>query len=74
MLAVEFAFRLDLPEKTSICKPDLVVVMHDNLTVLYDKDDSYKSVFYLCVERISDLSKRDIEWDTIDKKKEYEER
>ena len=38
------------------------------------KTISYKSVFYLCVELISDLSKKDIEWDTIDKKKEYEVR
>ena len=73
MVNVEFGFRLQLPQKISVRKPDLAFVAHDNPTVLHNNDHSFKGVFDLCVELISDLSKDDIERDTVDKKKEYED-
>jgi Uma2 family endonuclease len=68
----DFGFRLALPGGTSIRKPDFAVVLIDNTTSLEQDDRSFKGVFDLCVELISDATQKDIIRDTTDKKNEYE--
>jgi Uma2 family endonuclease len=68
----EFGFRLALPEKVSIRIPDLAVVLKENYVILDNDDRSYKGVYDLCVELISDLTRKAITRDTEVKKMEYE--
>lgn len=69
----EFGFRLALPEKVSIRKPDLAVVVKENPEQLAEEDRSFKGTYDLCVELISDLSRKAISRDTVHKKTEYED-
>jgi Uma2 family endonuclease len=71
MIGLETGFRLALPQKTTIRKPDLGVVLNSNPVPLGDKDRSYHGIFDLCIESLSDSSKKAIERDTVDKKEEY---
>jgi Uma2 family endonuclease len=71
MIGLETGFRLALPTKTTIRKPDLGVVLNSNPTPLGDKDRSYHGIFDLCIESLSDSSKKDVERDTVVKKLEY---
>lgn len=68
----DFGFRLALPEKTTIRKPDLAIVVTDNPSDLEPDDRSFRGTFDLCVELISDLTTKAIIRDTVDKKTEYE--
>jgi len=67
----EIGFRLALPHDTSIRKPDLGVVLHDNAVTANPGDSSFRGTFDLCVESLSYSSKRDIVRDTVQKKREY---
>jgi len=69
----EFGFRLALTEKVTIRKPDLAVVLTENLVDLDDDDRSFKGSYDLCVECLSDLTSKGIKRDTVYKKNEYEE-
>ena len=71
MVALELGFRLALPGKTVIRKPDLGVVRDDNPVPLGPRDASYRGVFDLCIEALSDKERRGIERDTVTKKAEY---
>jgi Uma2 family endonuclease len=71
MIGLEVGFRMALPRKTTIRKPDLGVVLNSNPVPLGDKDRSYQGIFDLCIESLSDSSKREVERDTVVKKKEY---
>lgn len=73
MIGLEFGFRLALPRKTSIRKPDLAVVLNSNPVLLGDNDFSYKGTFDLCVESLSYSKRREIIRDTVEKKKEYQD-
>jgi hypothetical protein len=68
---LEMGFRLVLPHKLEIRRPDLGVVLNANPVPLLLDDRSYKGTFDLCVEAISDSSKEDIKRDTKDKKIGY---
>ena len=72
MIALETGFRLD-PEggRTSIRKPDLGVVLHSNPILLGDEEHSYKGIFDLVVESLSDSRPSEVKRDTIQKKQEY---
>lgn len=70
-MALEMGFRLKLAGKVTVRKPDLFVVRHDNPIALNDLDRTYKGVCDLCIESISDSTKREVERDTIHKKSEY---
>ncbi len=72
MIGLEFGFRLALPRKTSIRKPDLAVVLNSNPIILGDNDFSYRGTFDLCVESLSYSKRREIIRDTVEKKKEYQ--
>lgn len=71
MIGLETGFRLALPQKTTIRKPDLGVVLNSNPIPLGDKDRSYHGIFDLCIESLSDSSKKEVERDTVVKKQEY---
>jgi len=72
MIGLEFGFRLALPRKTAIRKPDLAVVLNSNPVILGDNDFSYRGTFDLCVESLSYSKQKEIIRDTVEKKKEYQ--
>ena len=55
---LDMGFLLDLPTKTTIRKPDLGIVLHDNPVQLSTDDRSYHGIFDLCVEALSDSDKK----------------
>jgi len=71
MIALELGFRMALARKTTIRKPDLAVVLNTNPIALKDKDRSYKGIFDLCIESISDSTRGEVERDTVVKWQEY---
>ena len=71
MLFLEMGFRLPMGKKTSIRKPDLFMIRNDNPIPLREIDRSYRGTSDLCVESLSDSTKKEMERDTIVKKGEY---
>lgn len=71
MIGLDTGFRMELPHRTTIRKPDLGVVLNSNPVALGDKDRSYHGIFDLCIESLSDSDKREVERDTKTKKEEY---
>jgi len=72
IVKLEFGFRLALPDKITVRKPDLAVVLNNNLILLEHKDRAFYGTYDLCVELISDATSKDIQRDTVFKKDEYE--
>ncbi len=68
---LETGFRLPLPHKTTIRRPDLGIVLFSNLVKYADDDNSYQGICNLCVEALSDSSKKYITRDTETKFLEY---
>ena len=71
MSGLEMGFRLALPSKTVIRKPDLGVVRNDNPVALKPLDRSYRGIFDLCIEALSDSTQTEARRDTVTKKAEY---
>ncbi|MFN8486631.1 MAG: Uma2 family endonuclease [Caldilineaceae bacterium] len=71
LVNLEIGFRLALPDKTTIRKPDLFVVRNDNSAPLRATDRTFAGICDLCIESLSDADKDEIERDTIYKKAEY---
>jgi hypothetical protein len=71
IIGLDLGFRLALRTKTTIRKPDLGVVLHTNPVPLQEHDRSYRGVFNLCIESLSDSSQTEIDRDTIIKRNEY---
>lgn len=71
MIGLGLAFRMALAHKTAIRKPDLAIVLNSNPIALLDKDRSYKGIFDICIESISDSTKGEVERDTVTKFEEY---
>lgn len=72
LVNLEIGFRLALPQKTTIRKPDLFAVRHDNPVPLHDLDRNFGGVVDLAIESLSDSTRHEIERDTVQKKGEYE--
>jgi hypothetical protein len=72
VIALETGFRLTLPGKVVIRKPDLGLVLDDNAVPLGDLDHFYHGTFDLCVEALSTSSEAEIFRDTEQKRREYE--
>jgi Uma2 family endonuclease len=70
---LEFGFRLALPDRVVIRKPDLAVVRDDNPVPLGELDCSYRGVFDLCIEALSDRDRAAIERDVVEKRRDYDE-
>ncbi|MEN8217229.1 MAG: Uma2 family endonuclease [Pseudomonadota bacterium] len=64
-------FRLALPNKTAIRRPDLGVVCNNNPVSFEANDRTYRGVCDMCIEALSDSTKEDKERDTVTKKQEY---
>ena len=71
VIGLEFGFRLALPHKTTIRKPDLGVIRHDNPHPILPLDRAYGGIFDLCVEALSDSNSANIRRDWVTKKGEY---
>ncbi|MBV5347500.1 Uma2 family endonuclease, partial [bacterium] len=71
LVGLEMGFRLPLPGGTVIRKPDFGVVRNDNPQPLLPLDCSYRGVFDLCIEALSDQERSGIVRDTVTKKAEY---
>lgn len=71
MIGLEMGFRMALRTGVAIRKPDLAVVLNNNPVALRDKDRSYRGIFDLCIESISDSSQGEVERDTVTKRLEY---
>ena len=70
-VGLEMGFRLALPGKVVIRKPDLAVVRNDNVVPLRPLDRSYRGIFDLCIEALSDSTVAERERDEVGKKREY---
>jgi len=70
---LEMGFRLTLPGSTENRRPDLGVVLNSNSVPLLPDDSSYQGTYDLCIEAISESTKKDIKRDTVSKKREYAE-
>ncbi len=71
MVALETGFRLVLPHKTTIRKPDLGVILYSNPVPWQNLDNSYHGICDLCVEALSDSDQDKMERDTVTKFSEY---
>jgi hypothetical protein len=72
LTCLEFGFRLSLPNKVAVRKPDLGLVLDTNAQPLNDLDRSYQGTFDLCVEALSDSKPSEIRRDTEQKHAEYQ--
>jgi len=70
-VGLEMGFRLALPGKVTIRRPDYGVVRHDNPVPLTGAARSYRGIFDLCIEGVSTSSRVMRERDTVVKKREY---
>ncbi len=71
IFGTDMGFRLTLPQKTVIRKPDLSLVLDSNPVRFGLLDRSYKGTFDMCIEFLSDSTKKEAERDTVEKKSEY---
>jgi hypothetical protein len=71
LAALEMGFRLALPDRTVIRRPDLGLVLAANPAPLLPLDRSYHGIFDLCVEALSDQDRASIARDLVTKKAEY---
>jgi hypothetical protein len=71
LAALEMGFRLALPDRTVIRRPDLGLVLAANPAPLLPLDRSYHGIFDLCVEALSDEDRASIVRDLVTKKAEY---
>jgi Uma2 family endonuclease len=70
-IGLGMGFRLALPPKTVIRKPDLGVVLNSNPVPLGLFDQSYRGIFDICIECLSYGKPSEVERDTVTKKQEY---
>ena len=71
MIGLEMGFRMMLLNRIAIRKPDLAIVLNTNPIPLRDKDRSYRGIFDLCIESLSDSTPKEVERDTVTKRLEY---
>jgi Uma2 family endonuclease len=71
MIGLEMGFRMAFLNRVVIRKPDLAVVLNTNPGPLHDKDRSYRGIFDLCIESLSDSTQKEVERDTVTKRLEY---
>jgi hypothetical protein len=68
---LEHGFRLALSDRVVIRKPDLGVVRNDNPVPLGDFERSYRGIFDLCIEALSDSDRAARERDEVEKRHDY---
>ncbi len=72
MMNLKMGFRLAMLSKTTIRKPDLGVILTNNIIQPKGKDCTFKGIFDICIESLSHANKNAVARDTISKKREYE--
>jgi Uma2 family endonuclease len=70
-IPLEMGFRLPLPGGAVIRRPDIGVVRHDNPTPIAGRDCSYRGIYDLCIDALSDTKPAYARRDTVTKKAEY---
>jgi Uma2 family endonuclease len=68
---LETGFRLPLPHKTTIRRPDLGIILNSNPVPFLPDDNSYRGICNLCIEALSDSTKECMAQDTEKKFLEY---
>jgi hypothetical protein len=68
MIGLDIEFRLALPDKTSIRRPDLALILHTNSIPIDNDDCTYQGIFDLCIEFLSDSTPKEAKRDTVVKK------
>jgi hypothetical protein len=71
LLIEDIAFKVNLPNKTAIRRPDLSIILHTNPYQPKPEDKSYAGIYDMCIEFLSDSKKKYIINDTVKKKGEY---
>ena len=71
MIGLEMGFRLQLPHKVTIRKPDTGIILNTNPVEINESDNRYSGIVDLCIELLSDSNRKNIERDTKVKKEEY---
>jgi Uma2 family endonuclease len=71
IVAPDFGFRLVLATGTKVRRPDCALVRGDNRQPIGLRDASYRGIYDLCIEALSDRKPADVRRDTITKKAEY---
>ena len=78
LIYLEIGFSLTIEDveeangkKEVVRKPDIGIILNDNSVGWEEDDRSYKGVYDLCVESLSDSTKREAYRDTVEKRIEY---
>ena len=71
MIGLEMGFRLALPNKVVIRKPDLGILTRNNPKQIDNYDHTYRGILNICIEALSDSELSEIIRDTVTKKEEY---
>jgi hypothetical protein len=71
--ALEHGFRLALPNRVVIRKPDLAVVRNNSPVPLGDLERSCRGTFDLCIEALSDSDRAARERDEVEKRRDCAE-
>ena len=71
VISLEMGFTLNLPDKRTIRKPDIGIILNSNLVELELFDISYSGIVDFCVEILSDSNIANVKRDTVTKKEEY---
>ena len=71
VISLEMGFTLNLPDKKTIRKPDIGIILNSNLVELELFDISYSGIVDFCVEILSDSNIANVKRDTVTKKEEY---
>ncbi|MCP4133027.1 MAG: Uma2 family endonuclease, partial [bacterium] len=70
----DIGFRMAaLNQKVTIRKPDLALILKSNIIDINQTDSTYKGIYDVCVEFLSDSKKSEMERDTVIKRVEYEQ-
>ena len=68
---LDFGFRINLPRKTVVRKPDCAIILNDNPVQPDNKDRSYEGIYDICIEYESDSKPQYVIKDTVERKREY---
>ncbi len=69
---LDIGFRLSFAgQKVSIRKPDLALILESNTVDIAKTDSTFKGIYDVCIEFLSDSKKSEVERDTVTKKAEY---
>ena len=71
LIILDFGFRISLPQKTAVRKPDCAIILNDNPVQPANKDRSFDGIYDICIEYLSDSNPHYVIKDTVERKHEY---